>query len=117
MTYIANHCRPPSLGAAVGIFGHPNVVRNADYVLVLGGGQGTTDEVDLAISMGKKLVPYGATAGVARVALDRLRADPRLRAWITQELFGRLESCAAAEDFTGLATQMIAADRGSRVHE
>jgi hypothetical protein len=59
MTYLANHYRPPSLGAAVGIFGHPNVVRTADYVLVLGGGQGTTDEVDLAISMGRSSFPTG----------------------------------------------------------
>jgi hypothetical protein len=80
MTYIADHYRPPSLRAAVGVFGRPNVVRNPDYVLVLGGGHGTLDEVDLAVSMGKKIIPYGATCGAARSALDRMRTD--LELWV-----------------------------------
>lgn len=54
MTYIADHYRPPDLRAAIGIFGRPNVVRNADFVLVIGDGTGTLDEVDLAVSMGKR---------------------------------------------------------------
>ncbi|MFG1885978.1 hypothetical protein [Micromonospora sp. NPDC049102] len=117
MTYIANHYRPPSLGAAVGVFGHPNVVRNADYVLVFGGGQGTLDEIDLAISMEKKIIPYGATGGAARSALDRMRINLRLREWITQDLFDSLDSCAIADEFIDLVERIIATDRRSDIRE
>jgi predicted Rossmann-fold nucleotide-binding protein len=49
MTYVADQYRPPELKAAIGVFGHANVVRDADYVIVIGGGSGTLDEVDLAL--------------------------------------------------------------------
>jgi transcriptional regulator with XRE-family HTH domain len=117
VTYIANHYRPPGLGVAVGIFGHRNVVHNADYVLVFGGGQGTLDEIDLALSMEKKIIPFAASGGAARVALDRLRFDLRLREWITQDLFGALGSCSVADGFIELAEQIIVTDRRSDIRE
>jgi transcriptional regulator with XRE-family HTH domain len=117
MTYIANHYRPPKLAVAVGVFGHPNVIRDANYVLVLGGGQGTVDEIDLAISMDKKLVPFGATGGAARVALDRLRANVRLREWITQDLFNDLSSCTTAEEFVDLFGRILGIDLRNGVRE
>jgi predicted Rossmann-fold nucleotide-binding protein len=117
MIYIANHYRPPNLRAAVGIFGRPNVVRNADYVVVLGGGSGTLDEVDLAVSMEKKIIPYGATSGAARNALDRMRADLRLREWITRDLFDALDSCTVADEYIELVEKIIVADRGSGIRE
>lgn len=110
MTYIANHYRPPNLRAAVGIFGHPNVVRDADYVIVIGGGRGTLDETDLAISMGKKILPYGATCGCASAVLDRMRTVPRLREWIMPDLFERLDSCTLADEFIELVEEIIVAN-------
>jgi len=63
MTYIADHYRPPNYLAAVGVFGRSNVVRHADFVIVIGGGPGTLDEVDLAFSMSKRLIPFVRSGG------------------------------------------------------
>lgn len=93
MTYIADHYRPRGLGSVVGVFGRSNVVRHADYVLVLGGGEGTLDEIDLAISMGKAMLPLSATGGTARWAYGRLVADESLRAHLLDEEFQALRAC------------------------
>ena len=51
---------------AVGLFGHRNVVHSADYILVVGGGAGTQDEIDLALLMGKKVIALPASRGQRR---------------------------------------------------
>jgi transcriptional regulator with XRE-family HTH domain len=110
MTYIADHYRPPALQAAVGLFGRPNVVRNADFLLIIGGGRGTLDEVDVATSMGKKMLPFAASGGTARDLMDRMQADVTLRSWLPGDMFAALATCAGAEDFTKLVEQIISTD-------
>ncbi|MFX0573076.1 hypothetical protein [Nocardia nepalensis] len=108
MTYIADHYRPPTLRAAVGVFGRSNVVRHADFVLVIGGGPGTLDEVDLAISMGKRIIPFICSGGAARHALDRMNADVSLRAWMSENSFAALSSCASADEYAKIVEQLFA---------
>ncbi|MGW0249298.1 hypothetical protein ACWDYH_21965 [Nocardia goodfellowii] len=107
MTYIADHYRPPSLLAAVGVFGRSNVVRHADFVIVIGGGAGTLDEVDLAVSMGKRLIPFICSGGAARSAFDRLAADPALRAWMSQNAFEALGTCESADEYAKIVEQLF----------
>lgn len=109
MTYIADHFRPPNLQAAVGLFGRHNVVRRADYVVVIGGGAGTLDEIDLAIAMGKRILPLPASGGAARHAYQRLRTDPALRSWLSEQTFAALDGCATANAFTTLFEQILTA--------
>jgi hypothetical protein len=117
MTYIADHYRPPSLLAAVGVFGRANVVRNADFVLILGGGHGTLDEVDLAISMGKRLIPFPRTEGAARHAYDRMSRDVSLRSWLPDEIFTALGVHEHADDITETVDQILSIDPGSPARE
>jgi hypothetical protein len=112
MTYIADHYRPPTLRAALGLFGRPNVVRHADFVIFIGGGHGTLDEVDLAISMGKKIVPFAASGGAARHAFERMDADVSLRGWMPDAIFAALGCCASASDYANVLEQVLA-DTGS----
>lgn len=107
MTYIADHYRPPTLRAAVGVFGRPNVVRHADFVIVIGGGQGTLDEVDLAFSMGKRLLPFVPSGGAAGRCYERMLTDVRLRAWLSNDLFTALGSCTSADEFVNLVEQVL----------
>jgi hypothetical protein len=117
VTYIADHYRPPNLQAAVGLFGRPNVVRNADFVLVIGGGKGTLDEIDLAAAMGKKIVPFVASGGAARLAYERMQANVGLRTWLSEDHFAALGACRSAEEFTTLVDQIMSTDSGSVVRE
>jgi SLOG cluster4 family len=94
MTYIADHYHPPDVTEAVAVFGHRNVVRAADFVLIVGGGAGTQDEIDLALSMGKKVIALPASGGTARRFHDQARHDPRLHAWIPGEAFAALDALA-----------------------
>jgi hypothetical protein len=112
MTYIADHYRPPALQAALGLFGRPTVVRRADFVIFSGGGRGTIDEVDLAISMGKKIVPFAASGGVARHAFERMAADVSLREWMPEAIFAALGCCASASEYASVLEQVLA-DTGS----
>jgi hypothetical protein len=112
MTYIADHYHPPTLRAALGLFGRPNVVRRADFVIFIGGGQGTLDEVDLAISMGKRIVPFAASGGAARHAFERMAADVRLRAWMPEAIFAALGGCVSADEYADVLEQVLA-DTGS----
>ena len=116
MTYIADHYRPPTLQAAVGVFGRPNVVRNADFVIIVGGGLGTLDEVDLAISMGKRIVPFVASGGAARHAFERLGSDVRLRSWMPEADFAALGICASADEYAKIVEHVFA-DPGSALSE
>ena len=126
MTYIADHYHPSDITVAVGVFGHRNVVRSADYVLVVGGGAGTQDEIDLALLMGKKVIALPASGGTARRFHDRARRDPRLRAWMAQEAFAALDACAdpgklaadagmhdrPGEEFTSVLEDLLTSDHG-----
>jgi predicted Rossmann-fold nucleotide-binding protein len=112
MTYIADHYRPPTLRAALGVFGRPNVIRRADFVIFIGGGHGTLDEVDLAISMRKKIVPFAASGGAARHAFERLDADVSLRDWMPEAMFAALGCCASADEYANVLEQVLA-DTGS----
>jgi hypothetical protein len=113
MTYIADHYRPPDLEAAVGVFGRPNVVRRADFVLIVGGGTGTLDEMDLALSMGKRIIPFAATGGTAQRALERMSAEIGLRAWMSDDVFTALGLCATADAFVKIVEQIFATESGS----
>jgi predicted Rossmann-fold nucleotide-binding protein len=117
MTYIADHYRPPTLQSAVGLFGRSNVVRHADYVLVIGGGPGTLDEIDLAISMGKRMLPFAASGGAARHALERMCTDIALRSWLPEDVFAALRDCATAAAYTAVIEQIITFDLGSAPNE
>lgn len=90
VTHVADRFRPPDLQDAVARFGRRNVVADADYVLVVGGGAGTRDEVDLAISMGKCVVPLRVSGGTACAIYDRMAGDERLRHWIPAAAFTAL---------------------------
>lgn len=116
MTYIADHYRPPTLQAAVGVFGRSNVVRHADFVIIIGGGRGTLDEVDLALSMGKRVLPFVPSGGTARHAFDRMRSDVSLRTWLPEAVFSALGSCTSADEFAKLVEQVFA-DAGSTHRE
>lgn len=113
MTYIADHFRPPNLHAAIGLFGRHNVVRHADFVLVIGGGTGTLDEIDLAIAMGKRIVPIAASGGAARSAHQRLHTAPEMRSWLSDETFTALGSATTANDIEMLIEQILTATQGS----
>lgn len=93
VTYIGNHFRPVHLRQAVGIFGHANVVRDVAAAIVVGGGQGTHDEVDAAIRDGIPLIPVAASGGAAARAYALMQADPRLREWIAGNAFEPLARC------------------------
>jgi hypothetical protein len=73
--------------------------------------------IDLAISMERRLIPFGTTGGAVRAALDRMRSELRLRDWITQDMFGTLDSCTVPEEFTDLVQQIIDADLRSDIRE
>lgn len=126
MTYIADHYRPPEVIAAVGVFGHRNVVQTADLILVVGGGPGTQDEIDLALSMGKNVIAFPASGGAARRFHDQARHDPRLHAWMPDETFAALEALAGpaqsasaagkhgrpAEEFATIVADLLASYHG-----
>ncbi|ONH62353.1 hypothetical protein CcI49_02950 [Frankia sp. CcI49] len=97
LTYVADHHRPPELGSVTGVFGHPNVVKGSEYVLVVGGGQGTEEEVRIASSLGKKILPMATSGGAASAAFVAMLDDPVRRAWIGDERFAALSSAGPAE--------------------
>lgn len=116
MTYIADHYRPPKLLAAVGIFGRPNILRNADFVIIVGGGYGTLDEVDLAISMSKQLIPFAGSGGAARHAFERMSANVELRAWLPQNVFTALGTCTSGDEYAMIVEQLFV-ETGSASNE
>ncbi|MGH3931349.1 MAG: hypothetical protein ACRDTF_15420 [Pseudonocardiaceae bacterium] len=97
ITYIADHYRLPDLTMAIGLFGRNNVVRDVDYVLVVGGGSGTADEIDLALRGGTPVIPFPAGGGAAAAFYARARRDIDLRLGIPDPLFDALASCDAEE--------------------
>jgi hypothetical protein len=98
MTYMADRYRPPGAEAAIGRYGHHNVVAQARWVLVLGGGRGTATEIDHATALGKRIIPLAASGGAAARFATEAARDPALRSWMCEEDFHALISCAA-EDY------------------
>ncbi len=96
LTHVADHYRPADLGAVTGVFGRPNVVKEAEFVLVVGGGTGTEEEATIATAMGKKIIPMPASGGAATVAYAALREDAARRAWIDDEQFAALADADGA---------------------
>lgn len=93
MTHIANHYQPPGLRAAVAIFGHRNVVFDADFAIFVGGGSGTRAEADLALSMRKRIIPYGASGGSAGTVLQHVLRGDGLTTWMPAEAVSTIERC------------------------
>ncbi|MEU0091835.1 hypothetical protein [Kribbella sp. NPDC006257] len=125
MTHIADHYQPPGLRGAVAIFGRRNVIADAEYVVVVGGGAGTRAEADLAIALGKQVLPYGASGGTARAMFQQVRRQPALTSWIPSDQLATLNNCASldsgastmeieqmTDDFVDLLDNVIHADRG-----
>jgi hypothetical protein len=108
MTYIADQYRPPDIALAIGLFGHRNVIRDAEFVIVLGGGAGTQAEIDLALSMGKPIIALPASGGTARRFYHQAARDHRLRDPLDDEQFADLNACAdPGEDFVRIVEQLI----------
>jgi hypothetical protein len=107
LTYIADHHHPDGLDAVRGIIGHANVVRDADYVLVIGGGPGTLSEIDTAFSTGKRVLPMPLSGGTAARAYMRMLGEAPLRAWLPDSVFSALATADAAR-FAELAAAVIA---------
>lgn len=113
MTYVADQYRPAALVVTAGIFGRPNVVRNAAYVLVIGGATGTQAEVDIALAMGKRVLPLPASGGTAARTYQRLRRQRPLRAWIRDEDFTALEDCGDGDNYSRIVERVLAFTPGS----
>lgn len=92
MTHIADRYRPPGLRGAVALFGRRNIVFDADFVIVVHGGQGTRDEVELAFSMDKRVIAIPASGGTASQVHERLLNDPRLGSWIPEPAMAAVTS-------------------------
>ncbi len=113
VTYLADHYRPPGIAFAHGLFGHRNVVQNAGFVLVVGGGTGTQIEIDLALTMGKRVLPLPASGGSARRFYRQARDDMRLRAWLTDDDFAELDARDdPAESFAQTTERLITLHHG-----
>jgi hypothetical protein len=106
LTLIADQHHPAGLNTVRGIIGHPNVVRDSDYVLVIGGGAGTQAEIDAAASTGKRLLPMPLSGGTAARTYMTMLGDQPLRAWLTDATFSALATADAAQ-FAELAEAVI----------
>lgn len=112
MTYIADHYRPPGFTVAIGLFGHRNIIQDVEYVIVLGGAVGTQAEIDLAVSMVKKIIPLPSSGGVARRFYQQAARDKRMRSWMADEDFAALNACSdPGEDFIRIVEHLIANDQ------
>ncbi|MEV0796008.1 hypothetical protein [Kribbella sp. NPDC050459] len=98
ITHIADHYQPPGLRGAVAIFGRRNVILDAEYVVVVGGGSGTQAEADIALSMGKKVLPLGASGGSAKAVYHQAFRSLRAAAWTHGEMRDSLARCAEIGD-------------------
>lgn len=125
MTHIADHYQPPGLRGAVAIFGRRHVIADAEYVVVIGGGAGTRAEADVAIALGKQILPYGASGGTAQVMFQQLRRQPATSSRIPADQLATLDSCARldpgaskteiekmTDDFVDLLDSLVHADQG-----
>lgn len=107
VTHLADHYRPPFLDETSALFGHDNVVRRAEYVLVAGGGAGTNEEVDRAFSLGKKVIPFAASGGAARRAAEMLSLNEDYRQWLTAEDLEALVEVVGPDEFVGHVSRLV----------
>lgn len=107
LTYVADQHHPAGLDSVRGIIGHANVVRDAEYVLVVGGGSGTQGEADTALSAGKRVLPMPLSGGAAARVYMRMLGDAALRAWLSDATFSALAT-ASADRYAELAEAVIA---------
>ncbi|GAB3751934.1 hypothetical protein [Microlunatus parietis] len=97
LTYIADNDKPPGLTTIGGIIGHANVVRDVEYMLIVGGGKGTLVEAHLALSANQKILPMPASGGTAARVYEMLERDPKYRTWLSDESFAALATANADE--------------------
>lgn len=114
MTYIADRYRPPGLTRITGRFGHASVVRDAEFVVVIGGGEGTLDETDLAFSLDKRVIPLAASGGTAQIVYAKMQKDAGLRSWMSDEDF-RFLGQADAVGFVLAVQKLTSTDSGETV--
>ncbi|MBP2355062.1 hypothetical protein JOF29_006172 [Kribbella aluminosa] len=125
ITHIADHYQPPGLRGAVAIFGRRNVVFDAEYVVVIGGGSGTQAEADIAASMGKRLLPLGASGGSAEAIYHQSRHTPALSDWMPGSVRETLYGCSTlgsdvgqaairrmTDDFVYMIDDLVGTDEG-----
>ncbi len=125
ITHIADHYQPPGLRGAVAIFGRRNVIFDADYVVIVGGGSGTQAEADLAMSMGKRILPLGASGGSAKAVYRQTLRAQRHSGWMKDTTRETLASCAElgndaelaaiqrmTDDFVYLIDNLVDTDEG-----
>lgn len=113
MTYIADRYRPPGFTLALGLFGHRAVVQDSEFVIVVGGAVGTQTEIDLALSMNKKIIPLPGSGGAARRFYRQAAEDRRARSWMADEHFAALHTCHdPGEDFVRIIEHLIDNDPG-----
>jgi hypothetical protein len=96
LTRIADQEHPAGLDTVRGIIGHANVVRDAGYVVIIGGGGGTQAEVDTALAQGQRILPMPASGGTAARAYLRLIEDASLRRWLPDDQFSALATAGGA---------------------
>ena len=97
LTYIADHIKPPGLDTLSGIIGHENLIRDVDYVLIVGGGKGTLVEAHLALSASLKILPMPTSGGTAARVYQMLEREPKSREWLSNETFAQLATANADE--------------------
>lgn len=113
MTYLADHYHPPGTHAAIGTLGHHNVIAPAAYILVIGGGTGTAIELDLAVSMGKRVLPLACSGGAAARFAAESRHSPSLR-WLRDSDFHTLCETTALT-YPEIVRELITAAEGVRL--
>jgi hypothetical protein len=113
MTYIADHYRPDNLDSIRGVLGRHNIVAAAQYVLVIGGGSGTRDEVDMAFSLGLKVLPLPTSGGTAARAYSMMSESPALRAWLDVEQFTALRECNDTEAYLRIIEHALTLSPGA----
>ncbi|WP_433006020.1 hypothetical protein [Kribbella sp. CA-294648] len=125
ITHIADYYQPPGLRAAVAIFGRRNIIMDAEYVVFVGGGNGTQAEADIAMSLGKRILPLGASGGSSQAIYQQILRTPLLSAWMSDGTRRALDHCAdldadagsgdiarVADDFVDLIDNLVDADQG-----
>lgn len=90
ITYAADRYGLPGHDAAIGKFGHRNVVHGVSLVVVVGGGSGTEAEIDIALAMKERVIAVAASGGTAKRFYTRASMDPALRAWVSDSQFAQL---------------------------
>lgn len=113
MTYIADHYRPDKLDSVTGVIGRHNIVAAAQYVLVIGGGSDTRDEVDMAFYLGLRVLPLPASGGTAARAYSMMSENPDLRAWLDGERFAVLAECNDTEAFLRIIEHALTLSPGT----